>query len=456
MTDTIAAIATAPGRGGIGIIRLSGPLALHIGQCICRGVQNKSPIARQAYFTEFLNAQSDVLDEGLMLYFQAPNSFTGEDVVELQGHGGPVVLDLVLQTAVQHGARLARAGEFSERAFLNNKLDLAQAEAIADLIEAGSQQAARSAIQSLQGAFSIRVNELLESLITLRLYVEAAIDFPEEEIDFLADGQILALLTHVETALSAVLQEAKQGVLLRDGMRVVIAGSPNAGKSSLLNALAGNEVAIVTDIAGTTRDVLREHIQLDGLPLHIIDTAGLRDSPDVVEKEGIRRAYLEVAKADCVLFVFDSSQPSQHPQQTLANFFPELPSNLVLVANKCDLSAEAPGYSHLEFNNRQLRQVHISAKQGLGLDELATELKSMMGYAGSHEGGFSARRRHLSALIATQQHLQQARIALVEHYAGELAAEDLRLAQQSLSEITGVFTSDDLLGKIFSSFCIGK
>ncbi|MBA4152137.1 MAG: tRNA uridine-5-carboxymethylaminomethyl(34) synthesis GTPase MnmE [Acinetobacter sp.] len=456
MTDTIAAIATAPGRGGIGIIRLSGPHALHIGQCICRSVQNKSPIARQAYFTEFLNTESDVLDEGLMLYFQAPNSFTGEDVVELQGHGGPVVLDLVLQTAVQHGARLARPGEFSERAFLNNKLDLAQAEAIADLIEAGSQQAARSAIQSLQGAFSTRVNELLESLITLRLYVEAAIDFPEEEIDFLADGQILALLTHVEKALSAVLQEAKQGVLLRDGMRVVIAGSPNAGKSSLLNALAGNEVAIVTDIAGTTRDVLREHIQLDGLPLHIIDTAGLRDSPDVVEKEGIRRAYLEVAKADCVLFVFDSSQPAQHPQKTLANFFPELPNNLVLVANKCDLSAVEPGYSHLNFNNRQLRQVHISAKQGLGLDELATELKSMMGYVGSHEGGFSARRRHLSALSATQQHLQQARIALVEHYAGELAAEDLRLAQQSLSEITGVFTSDDLLGKIFSSFCIGK
>ncbi|MDZ4297330.1 MAG: tRNA uridine-5-carboxymethylaminomethyl(34) synthesis GTPase MnmE [Moraxellaceae bacterium] len=456
MTDTIAAIATAPGRGGIGIIRLSGPQALMIGQAICANLLEKSLVARQAYFTKFLDNQGNALDEGLLLYFQAPNSFTGEDVVELQGHGGPVVLDLILQTAVQQGARLARPGEFSERAFLNNKLDLAQAEAIADLIDAGSQQAARSAIQSLQGAFSTRVNDLLESLITLRLYVEAAIDFPDEEIDFLADGQILALLSHVEGALAAVMQEAKQGVLLRDGMRVVIAGSPNAGKSSLLNALAGNEVAIVTDIAGTTRDVLREHIQLDGLPLHIIDTAGLRDSPDVVEKEGIRRAYQEVAKADCVLFVYDSSQPNEHPQNTLAAFFPELPANLVLVANKCDLSGDTPNRRSVDLNGVKLPQVQLSAKQGFGLDVLATELKAMMGYAGSHEGSFSARRRHLTALDATQQHLQQARIALVEHYAGELAAEDLRLAQQSLSEITGAFTPDDLLGKIFSNFCIGK
>jgi tRNA modification GTPase len=456
MTDTIAAIATAPGRGGIGIIRLSGPQALIIGQAICANLFEKSLVARKAYFTKFVDNQGNALDEGLLLYFQAPNSFTGEDVVELQGHGGPVVLDLILQTAVKHGARLARPGEFSERAFLNNKLDLAQAEAIADLIDAGSQQAARSAIQSLQGVFSTRVNELLEALITLRLYVEAAIDFPEEEIDFLADGQILALLSHVEAALATVMQEAKQGVLLRDGMRVVIAGSPNAGKSSLLNALAGNDVAIVTDIAGTTRDVLREHIQLDGLPLHIIDTAGLRESPDIVEKEGIRRAYQEVDKADCVLFVYDASLPSEHPKNTLANFFPVLPTNLLLVANKCDLLGEAPNRHSVEINGVSLKQVQLCAKQGLGLELLATELKAMMGYAGSHEGSFSARRRHLAALDLTNGHLQQARIALVEHYAGELAAEDLRLAQQCLSEITGAFTPDDLLGKIFSSFCIGK
>ncbi len=455
MADTIAAIATAPGRGGIGIIRISGPLAHDIALTVTTSQRNHLPV-RQALFAKFHDETGALLDEGLLLYFQAPNSFTGEDVIELQGHGGPVVLDLILQTCLRLGARLARPGEFSERAFLNNKLDLAQAEAIADLIDAGSQQAARSAVQSLQGAFSTRINTLLESLITLRLYVEAAIDFPEEEIDFLADGQILSLLDEVETALQAVLIEAKQGVLLRDGMRVVIAGSPNAGKSSLLNALAGNDVAIVTEIAGTTRDVLREHIQIDGLPIHVIDTAGLRDSPDVVEQEGIRRAYQEVAKADCVLFVYDSNQTQEKPEKTLANFFPELPPRLLLVANKCDLSGKTPVVNDHVVQQRSFKQVQLSAKSGAGLELLKQELKQLMGYVGSHEGGFSARRRHLAALELTQQHLVQTRIALVEHYAGELAAEDLRLAQGALSEITGVFTSDDLLGKIFSSFCIGK
>lgn len=411
---------------------------------------------RHAYYTPFLDDHGQALDEGLLIYFRAPHSFTGEDVVEFQGHGGPVVLDMLLQRLLRLGARLARPGEFSERAFLNDKLDLAQAEAIADLIEAGSEQAARSALHSLQGVFSTRVHELLEALIVLRLHVEAAIDFPEEEIDFLADGQILAQCRDVQATLDAVLAEARQGLLLKEGMRVVIAGRPNAGKSSLLNLLAGNEVAIVTDIAGTTRDVLREHIQIDGMPLHVIDTAGLRESPDVVEREGIRRAWLEIDKADRILFVWDASDASQDPLQSLAQFFDPLPQRLTLIANKCDRAGRAAGMDSLRLADREIPCVVLSARDGQGLDALREHLKQIMGYQAQGGGSFSARRRHLDALMRTRESLLSAEHALTGLHAGELAAEDLRLAQQHLSEITGAFSSDDLLGRIFSSFCIGK
>lgn len=456
MTDTIAAIATPPGRGGVGIIRLSGPAAATIGQAIMGWPADRALQARHAYYTPFLDDSRQALDEGLLIYFRAPNSFTGEDVVELQGHGGPVVLDMLLQSALRLGARLARPGEFSERAFLNDKLDLAQAEAIADLIEAGSEQAARSALHSLQGVFSAHVNGLLEALITLRLHVEAAIDFPEEEIDFLADGQILARCRGVLARLDEVLAEARQGMLLKEGMRVVIAGRPNAGKSSLLNLLAGNDVAIVTDVAGTTRDVLREHIQIDGMPLHVIDTAGLRESPDVVEREGIRRAWLEIEKADRILFVWDASDPEQHPEKSLGQFFDPLPRQLTLIANKCDRNGRQPGLETVTLDGRDVPCVVVSAREGLGLDVLREHLKQLMDYQAQGTGSFSARRRHLDALAQTREFVVRAEHALTVLQAGELAAEDLRLAQNHLSEITGAFSPDDLLGRIFSSFCIGK
>lgn len=456
MTDTIAAVATPPGRGGVGIIRISGPQALLMGKRIIRWHESQILPARYALFSSFHDSNSQVLDQGLFLAFPAPNSFTGEDVVELQGHGGPVVMDLLLREILNQGARLARPGEFSERAFLNDKMDLTQAEAIADLIEAGSEQAVRSAINSLQGEFSKRINSVLEGLINLRLYVESAIDFPDEEIDFLADGQILSRCNLVITQVEAVFNEARQGALLQEGMRVVIAGSPNAGKSSLLNALSGYERAIVTDIAGTTRDVLGEHIQIDGMPVHIIDTAGLRDSPDRVEQEGIRRAYAEIEKADRILFVWDMSRPDQHPEQVLSQFFPKIPEHISFIANHCDRVQRAPEVTTLTLFGRDYPCVVMSARFSLGLDLLREHLKQLMGFESVESGTFSARRRHLDALQRTRNHLHQAQIALSIHQAGELAAEDLRLAQNTLSEITGLFSPDDLLGRIFSSFCIGK
>lgn len=453
--DTIAAIATPPGRGGVGIVRISGPKAAEIGQQLTPELS--WPVTpRQALLTHFHDHQSQRIDHGLLLHFPAPHSFTGEHVVELQAHGGPIVLEWILQSALQAGARLARPGEFSEQAYLNDKVDLAQAEAIADLISASSEQAARSALMSLQGVFSQRINDLLESLITLRLHVEAAIDFPEEEIDFLADGLILQRLLQVQQSLNRVIAEAEQGVLQQEGMRVVIAGLPNAGKSSLLNALAGHEAAIVTDIAGTTRDVLREHIQIDGMPLHIIDTAGLRESPDIVEQEGIRRALVEVEKADQILFVWDCSNEENSPESQLQQFFDPIPQRLTLVANKCDKSAMEPGLSYRMLAERQVPCMVLSAREGLGLPELKEHLKALMGYEAEGTGQFSARRRHVDALKRSQQYLIQAETMLTANRAGELAAEDLRLAQQCLSEITGSFSSDDLLGRIFSSFCIGK
>ncbi|MFC3913028.1 tRNA uridine-5-carboxymethylaminomethyl(34) synthesis GTPase MnmE [Pseudaeromonas sharmana] len=451
-SDTIVAQATPPGRGGVGILRVSGPLAC----AVAEAVLGKVPAVRHADYLPFRDSQGQTLDQGIALLFKAPHSFTGEDVLELQGHGGPVVMDMLLRRILEiPGLRTARPGEFSERAFLNDKLDLAQAEAIADLIEATSEQAARSALHSLQGDFSQRITALVEQLTRLRIYVEAAIDFPDEEIDFLSDGKVAGDLYAIIDSLHRVQQEARQGALLREGMKVVIAGRPNAGKSSLLNALAGRESAIVTEIAGTTRDVLREHIHIDGMPLHIIDTAGLRDTEDTVERIGIERAWTEIAQADRVLFMVDgTTTAATDPAEIWPDFIDRLPvgMGLTVVRNKADLTGE-PLATTDEAGHPVFR---ISAKTGVGLDGLRQHLKQCMGYQGNVEGGFMARRRHLEAIHHADAHLQSAKEQLEVYAAGELVAEELRLAQEQLSEITGAFSSDDLLGRIFSSFCIGK
>ncbi|MFP1770192.1 tRNA uridine-5-carboxymethylaminomethyl(34) synthesis GTPase MnmE [Lonsdalea quercina] len=451
-TDTIVAQATPPGRGGVGILRISGSAA----SAVAQAVLGKLPRPRYADYRPFMDADGSVLDQGIALWFPNPNSFTGEDVLELQGHGGPVILDLLLKRILTlPGVRIARPGEFSERAFLNDKLDLAQAEAIADLIDASSEQAARSAVNSLQGVFSSRIHQLVDALTHLRIYVEAAIDFPDEEIDFLSDGKIEAQLNAVIADLNGVRAEARQGSLLREGMKVVIAGRPNAGKSSLLNALAGREAAIVTDIAGTTRDVLREHIHIDGMPLHIIDTAGLRDANDEVERIGIERAWQEIEQADRVLFMVDgTTTEASEPAALWPEFMARLPKTLpiTVVRNKADITGETLGIEDMSTHSL----IRLSARTGEGVDLLRNHLKESMGFTSSTESGFLARRRHLQALESAAEHLAQGREQLVSAYAGELLAEELRLSQQALSEITGEFTSDDLLGRIFSSFCIGK
>jgi tRNA modification GTPase len=445
-TDTIAAIATAMGRAGVGIVRVSGPQV----PAIAERLLGRLPRARIAELHRFKDAQGRIIDEGLSLYFPEPHSFTGEHVFELHGHGGPVVMDLLLARLLELGARQARPGEFSERAFVNYKLDLVQAEAIADLIDSGSEQAARAASRSLQGEFSRLIQTLLESLINLRLYVEAAIDFPEEEIDFLSDGEVARGLTTVIEDLNVVQRQARQGCLLREGMTLVLAGQPNAGKSSLLNALAGRESAIVTPIAGTTRDVLREHIQIDGMPLHIIDTAGLRDSSDPIEKEGVRRAWNQIEQADRVLLIIDDQVGfSNQDQMVLGRLPPKLPHTLVY--NKIDLSGRPVGVSSRGAD----WEIAISAVSGEGMQDLRSHLKDVMGYSESAAGGFSVRRRHMNALQRAALNLTNAQSCL-NTGAGELLAEELRLAQQHLAEITGEFSSDDLLGEIFSSFCIGK
>lgn len=457
--DTIVAIATAPGRGGVGIVRVSGKLALTIAETIL-GFQ---PQPRHAHYTAFMTSDQVVLDQGIALFFPGPNSFTGDDVLELQGHGGPVVLDLLLQETIRLGCRLARPGEFSERAFLSGKLDLAQAEAIADLIDSASEQAARCALRSMQGEFSKRIHSLLEQLIQLRTYVEAAIDFPEEDIDFLTDGKVAGMLTDIETELHGVLQAASQGALLREGMNVVIAGKPNAGKSSLLNALAGQDRAIVTQIAGTTRDVLKEHIHIDGMPLHIIDTAGLRHTVDEVERIGIQRAWDEIAQADCLLLLIDSATETLDAITLLNSLCTEpalkaqmdtllAAGRVTLVRNKADISGEAVTVDRVGG----LPAITLSAKQHQGIDLLREHLKQVMGFNAASEGGFLARRRHIDALNRTRQALECGRHQLEQTAAGELLAEDLRLAQQALNEITGEYRADDLLGEIFGSFCIGK
>lgn len=450
--DTIAAVATAPGRGGIGVIRLSGPAALEIARGICGETKLKP---RHAHYRNFHHGEQ-LVDQGIALFFPGPNSFTGEDVVELQGHGGPVILDQLLLAAIELGARQARPGEFSERAFLNDKIDLAQAEAIADLIEAGSEQAVRNAMQSLQGVFSEKIEDLAENLTHLRIYVEASIDFPEEEIDFLADGKVAADIDALLRQLGKVEHQARQGSILREGMRVAIAGRPNAGKSSLLNALAGRDAAIVTDIAGTTRDILREHIHIDGMPLQFADTAGLRDSPDRVEQIGIQRAWQEIRGADRVLLLVDAEQAhSLDPEAVWPEFTAQLPDaeKLTLVLNKIDLTDYSAG---LQAHTDGVPVIAISAKTGAGLEALKEHLKQCMGYSGGSEGNFSARRRHLEALARARAFIEQGASQLRESGAGELLADDLRQAQQALGEITGEMTADELLGKIFGSFCIGK
>ena len=451
-TDTIAAQATATGRAGVGIIRVSGPAV----SAVATAILGKVPKPRTAEYLPFLDEQKRTLDQGIALYFPGPNSFTGEDVLELQGHGGPVLLDMLLRRVLQmKDVRIARPGEFSERAFLNDKLDLTQAEAIADLIDASSEQAARSAMHSLQGEFSRKIHDLVEKVIYLRIYVEAAIDFPDEEIDFLSDGKVAGDLADIISDLAGIQKQATQGSILREGMRVVIAGRPNAGKSSLLNALAGREAAIVTEIAGTTRDVLREHIHIDGMPLHIIDTAGLREATDKVEQIGIERAWQEIEQADRVLFMVDGTTTNAtSPADIWPDFMSRLPKDLGLtvIRNKADLTGETTGASQ----DGDYPVFHISAKTNSGIEELRNHLKACMGFDANTEGSFIARRRHLDALERAAEHLAIGDAQLHNHLAGELLAEELRLTQQHLNEITGEFSSDDLLGRIFSSFCIGK
>jgi len=463
---TITAQATAPGRGGVGIIRVSGPEAKNVALAIL----GKIPETRKAEYLPFIDANNEILDQGIAIFFKAPNSFTGEDIIEFQGHGGPVILDMLLNAILAlPKIKMAKPGEFSEQAFLNDKLDLTQAEAIADLINCSSEQAARSALHSLQGVFSELVNEMVESIIHLRMYVEAAIDFPEEEIDFLADKKIVTDLKAIINQVESVQKQAQQGSIIREGMRVVIAGRPNAGKSSLLNALSGKETAIVTDIAGTTRDVLTEQIHIDGMPLHIIDTAGLRDSDDKVEQIGIGRAWQEIKQADRVLLMVDASENNGvfEDEQDIKNYYPEffekLPDNigLTLVRNKADInqSTRNANIGLTEFTdhkNIKHTVVTLSAKTGEGISSLKEHLKDIMGYQGGTEGGFMARRRHLTALNNAHQHLIIGLDQLESYVAGEILAEELRICQQELDRITGEFTSDDLLGKIFSSFCIGK
>jgi tRNA modification GTPase len=450
--DTIAAIATPPGKGGVGIVRVSGPLATQIGQRLL-GTDKLTP--RYAHYGKFFEQTSSGpvdLDQGIALYFPGPKSFTGEDVLELQGHGGPIILDCLLREVIRAGARMARPGEFSERAFLNNKIDLAQAEAIADLIDSASEQAARQAMRSLQGEFSKEINNLVEAITLLRIYVEAAIDFPEEEIDFISDGRIADELNTIKQQLNKVFTSAKQGSILREGMTVVIAGKPNAGKSSLLNALAGRESAIVTDIAGTTRDVLRENILIDGMPLHIVDTAGLRESNDIVEQEGIKRAWAEIGSADRVLLVIDSTESNNGEFLEIPVEFEDFAQQgkLSIIYNKCDLSGHK-----INIDISEISRLYLSAKQADGIDILRQHLKDCIGYKDG-EGQFIARRRHIEALDRGRQHLLEGEQQLQRYNAGELLAEELRICQNALAEITGEFSSDDLLGRIFSSFCIGK
>ena len=442
--DTIAAIATAQGRGGVGVIRISGR---DIAALAC-GILGKLPAARHATLDNFLDENGDALDQGIALYFPAPHSYTGDDVLELQGHGGPAVLQLLLQRCLDLGARLAQPGEFTRRAFLNDKLDLAQAESVADLIDANSSEAARSAMRSLRGEFSAAVHILVDELIYLRMLVEAMLDFPEEQVDAIDIERRDLLLVNIQSRLTHTLDTATQGSLLREGAHVVIAGQPNVGKSSLLNRLSGEEVALVSEIPGTTRDVIRQAIQIRGVPLHIMDTAGLRESQDEVEKMGMARTHQTLHRADLILLLLDASQGmTAQDEAILAGLPADIPR--LLVFNKVDLlSGNSP--THAQGPDSY---VYVSAKTGDGLEELRGKLLDAVGWRDQESGAFMARERHLRALTLAQTHLTQAQAVLVR---AELFAEELCLAQRALNEITGEFTSDDLLGEIFSRFCIGK
>ena len=441
--DTIVALATPPGMGGVGVVRISGGDS----ERIARAMLGSLPEPRVATYVTFVNACGEPLDQGLAVYFPGPASFTGESVLELHGHGGPVVMSLLVDAVVELGARLAEAGEFSKRAFLNDKLDLAQAEAIADLIGSGTAQAARAALRSLSGAFSEVVNELSEQLTGLRMYVEAAIDFPEEEIDFLADDELGRRLEACSASFDSVLARAAVGRVMCDGYQVVIVGKPNAGKSSLMNRLSGEDTAIVTEIAGTTRDVLRERINIDGLAVELVDTAGLRDSPDRIEEEGIRRARKAMAEADAVLWIQDATEPvPERIEEPVPDGVP-----VTIVRNKIDLSGDPPGMAEGDSP-----AVLLSARTGEGLDALRTRIRDLAGFHDLGEGAFTARRRHVEALRRAQARFEAGREALRKAKAGEILAEELRLSQQALGSITGEFTPDDLLGRIFAEFCIGK
>ena len=454
VADTIVAKATAAGRGAVGIIRVSGTQVPRI----AAEILGTLPVPRVAHLAKFLDADGRTLDQGLALYFCAPASFTGEPVLELQGHGGALVMDMLLQRVLALGGRMARPGEFSERAFLNGKIDIAQAEAVADLIDAATTAAARAAARSMEGEFSVRIRALQRELTDVRVHVEAHIDFPDEEIDVQSRVALTARLSHVSQAFDSIKEAARQGALLRDGLTVVIAGKPNAGKSSLLNRLVGGEVAIVTELPGTTRDLLRHHLQLDGLPLNVVDTAGLRTATDIVELEGIRRGRAEMERADRILYVLDASLSEQH---SLAAELAALPADVpvTVVVNKIDLAGQTPGaaYPGTAYPGESgLARIFVSARTGEGLAELRVHLKNAAGYREADSGALSARRRHLDALERAHALVQAAAAALTELKALELSAEDLRLAQRALGEITGEFTSEDLLGEIFGSFCIGK
>lgn len=442
---TIVARATPAGRGGVGIVRISGPGV----RSIAEAVLGSCPAPRVATLHAFRDADSQTLDTGLALFFPEPHSYTGEDVLELQAHGGPVLLDMLLARVVGLGACVARPGEFSERAFLNDKLDLLQAEAVADLIDAGSRAAARAAQRSLSGEFSAAILGLNERLTALRMYVEAAIDFPEEEIDFLATEELRCRLNTVADEFTRIETAARQGRLLRDGIHVVLAGRPNSGKSSLLNRLAGYEAAIVTDQPGTTRDLVREQLEIDGLPVHIVDTAGLRETADVVEREGVRRTRGQLAVADLTLLVVDASDSA--PVEAL---LAEVPTGVpvIVVRNKIDLTGESPGLDPCE----EPSLVRLSARTGAGLDELRQLIKASAGFGDPVEGTVIARQRHLDSIRRAREHFDAGREQLEVNRAGELLAEELRAAQLGLAEITGEFSSDDLLGEIFGKFCIGK
>jgi tRNA modification GTPase len=437
MDDTIVAVATPTGKGGVGIVRVSGQKT----ERVARSLLGSLPEPRHATYRVFRDTAGEAIDAGIALYFPAPASFTGESVLELHGHGGPVVMSMLVEAVVAQGARHAEPGEFSRRAFLNGKLDLAQAEAVIDLISSGTERAARAALRSLTGAFSRAVTALADQLVSLRMYVEAAIDFPEEEIDFLSDGALRSRLDESAAAFRTLLSEARQGRVLRDGFQLVIVGKPNAGKSSLLNLLSGQEAAIVTEVAGTTRDVLREQIDIDGLAVELVDTAGLRDDPDRIEAEGIRRARAALASADGVLWIQDVTDASQAPREELPAGVP-----VTVVHNKIDLTADSPGVRGGE--------VWLSATTGDGIDALRQRIRELAGYEG--EGTFTARRRHIRALEDAAAHFEAGKRALEDSRAGELLAEELRLSHQALATITGEVTADDLLGRIFSEFCIGK